>query len=248
VFEKIGVSGIPTSAIYLVLNIGLYILAFKTLGKKFAIKALLGIVSFSLGMEIFNLIEFNLKYELLISAIFGGSIMGIGVGFVVRFGGSTGGTDMIASIIKTKRKISSFGSIIIIVDMTIIALTLFVFTNGLELLPYTIIALLLCMFTTDYINDGYKAVRAFNIITTKPEELSEAIMHQLVRGCSCTAIKGMYTHSDRYIVLCLISKYQTAQMRTIIRSIDPEAFVYSTKISEVSGSWRSTASEQNEEK
>ena len=89
---QVGITAIPTSAIYFILNIGLYLLAFKTLGKKFAIKALLGIASFSLGMELFNILQISITYELLISAVFGGAIMGVGVGFVVRFGGSTGGS------------------------------------------------------------------------------------------------------------------------------------------------------------
>ena len=238
-FEKCGIKGIPTSAIYLVLNIGLYAFALKTLGKKFAIKSLVGIVSFSLGMQIFNMIDFNITYELLVSSIFGGSIMGVGVGFVVRFGGSTGGSDMIASIMKSKKPNASLGSFIIIVDMVIIGLSLFVFTNGFELLPYTIVALLLCMFITDFINEGYKEIRAFNIITTKPTEISNAIMEQLSRGCSCTATKGMYSNSEKCMVICLVSKYQTNQLRAIIKDIDPSAFVFATRVSEVMGEWNS---------
>ncbi len=247
-FEKIGVKGIPTSAIYLVLNIGLYLLALKTLGKRFAIRALVGILSFSLGMQVFNMIDFNITYELLISAVFGGSIMGIGVGLVVRFGGSTGGSDMIASIMKSKKPNASLGSFIIMVDMVIIGLSLFVFTNGFELLPYTIVALLLCMYITDFINEGYKEVRAFNIITTKPTEISNAIMEQLSRGCSCTSAKGMHSNSDRSIVICLVSKYQTSQLRTLIKEIDPSAFVYLTKVSEVMGEWNHASSSSKEEK
>ena len=121
--------------------------------------------------------------------------------------------------------------------MGIIGLSLFVFTNGFELLPYTIVALLLCMFITDFINEGYKEVRAFNIITTKPTEISDAIMKQLSRGCSCTTTKGMHTNSEKSIILCLISKYQTNQLRTIIKDIDPNAFVYTTRVSEVMGEW-----------
>lgn len=247
-FEKIGVKGIPTSAIYLVLNIGLYLLALKTLGKRFAIRALVGILSFSLGMQVFNIIDFNITYELLISAVFGGSIMGIGVGLVVRFGGSTGGSDMIASIMKSKKPNASLGSFIIMVDMVIIGLSLFVFTNGFELLPYTIVALLLCMYITDFINEGYKEVRAFNIITTKPTEISNAIMEQLSRGCSCTSAKGMHSNSDRSIVICLVSKYQTSQLRTLIKEIDPSAFVYLTKVSEVMGEWNHASSSSKKEK
>ena len=235
--SKIGIDGIPTSAIYLVLNVGLYAFALKTLGKKFAIKSLVGILSFSLGMQIFNMIDFNITYELFVSAIFGGAIMGVGVGLVVRFGGSTGGSDMIASIIKNKKPHASLGSFIIAVDMVIITLTLFVFENGFELLPYTISALLFCMYITDFVNDGYKEVRAFNIVTTKPTEISNAIMAQLSRGCSCTTAKGMHTNSEKTIVICLVSKYQTGQLKNIIKEVDSAAFVYSTKVSEVLGEW-----------
>ena len=236
-FSKAGITTIPTSAIYLVLNIGLYVLAFKTLGKKFAIKALLGIVSFSLGMQLFDMLHINIAYELFISAVFGGAIMGVGVGFVVRFGGSTGGSDMIGCIVRTKKKNASIGTIMIIVDMFIIGLSLFVFTNGFELLPYTIVALLLSMSMTDFINEGYKEVRAFNIITDKPDEISTAIMENLARGCSCTSIKGMHSQSEKFIITCLVSKYQKGQLKSIINEIDPNAFVYATKVSEVAGIW-----------
>lgn len=246
--ENAGIGFIPTSAIYLVLNIGLYVFALKTLGKKFAIKSLVGILSFSLGMQIFGMIDFGITYELFVSAIFGGAIMGIGVGFVVRFGGSTGGSDMIASIIKHKKPNASLGSFIIMVDMSIILLSLFVFDNGVELLPYTITALLFSMFIVDFINDGYKEVRAFNIITTKPTEISNAIMEQLSRGCSCMAAKGMHSNSEKTMVVCLVSKYQTAQLKSIIREIDPTAFVYSTKVSEVLGEWSSVSAVLNKEK
>ncbi len=240
-FENFGIKGIPTSAIYLVLNIGLYAFALKTLGKKFAIKALVGILSFSLGMQIFNMIDFGITYELFVSAIFGGAIMGVGVGLVVRFGGSTGGSDMIACIIKSKKPNASLGSFIIVVDLVIIALTLFVFENGFELLPYTITALLFCMFITDFVNDGYKEVRAFNIITTKPEEISKAVMEQLSRGCSCTTAKGMHSNTEKTIVICLVSKFQVGQLKSIIKEVDPVAFVYLTKVSEVMGEWSSVS-------
>ena len=133
----------------------------------------------------------------------------------------------------------------IIVDMIIIGLSLFVFENGFELLPYTIVALLLSMITTDFINEGYKEVRAFNIITNKPEEISQAIMEQLSRGCSCAAIKGMHSKTDKFIVTCLISKYQKGQLKNIITEIDPNAFVYATKVSEMSGIWHESSKTTN---
>lgn len=243
---KIGLPNIPTSAIYLVLNIGLYFLALKTLGKKFAIKALIGIVSFSLSMELFSMLNINLPFETLVSAIYGGVIMGVGVGLVVRFGGSTGGSDMIACIVKKKNPTATIGTLMICVDMFIIFLTVITFSNGVGLLPYTIIALVLSMFITDFVNEGYKQIRAFNIVTTKPEALAEAIMDKLARGCTMSEVKGMHSKSDKCILICLASKYQSGQLKGIIKSIDPDAFVYMTKVSEVIGAWSTVEEIQKE--
>lgn len=243
---KIGVKFLSTSVIYLILNIGLYVLALKTLGKRFAIKALIGIFSFSLSMQLFALLHLNLGFELLVSAIYGGIAMGLGVGLVVRFGGSTGGSDMIACIVKKKKPDATIGSLMILIDATIILLSTVTFNDGIRLLPYTIIALVLSMIVTDFVNDGYKQVRAFSIITTCPEELSSAIMDKLARGCTCTQVKGMHSKSDKYQLVCLASRYQMGQLKSIIKEIDPQAFVYLTKVSEVVGAWSTVEEIQKE--
>lgn len=246
-FSKIGIPNIPTSVIYLVLNIGLYFFALKALGKKFAIKALIGIISFSLSMELFRILNINLAFETLVSAIYGGIIMGVGVGIVVRFGGSTGGSDMIACIIKKRNPTATIGTLMICVDMLIIFLTVITFNDGLRLLPYTIIALVLSMFVTDFVNEGYKQIKAFHIITTKPNELADAIMDQLARGCTLSEVKGMHSKSDKCILICLASKFQYSQLKNIIKTIDPLAFVYSTKVSEVIGAWNTVEKIQKQE-
>lgn len=102
------------------------------------------------------------------------------------------------------------------------------------------------MLVTDFVNDGYKQVRAVNIVTTKPEELSGAIMDKLARGCTCLQVKGMHSKSDRYQLVCLVSKYQIGQLKSIIKEIDSEAFVYLTKVSEVVGIWSSVEEIQKE--
>lgn len=243
---KIGLKNVPTSAIYLVLNIGLYFLALKTLGKRFAIKALIGIFSFSLSMELFSYINLNTTFELLVSAIYGGAIMGVGVGLVVRFGGSTGGSDMIACIVKKKKPNATIGTLMICIDTFIILLSTITFADGIRLLPYTIIALVLSMLITDFVNEGYKQVRAFSIVTTKPNELADAIMDKLARGCTCTQVKGMHSKSDRCQLVCLASRYQMGQLKSIIKEIDPQAFVYLTKVSEVIGAWSTVEEIQKE--
>ena len=207
------------------------------MGRSFAIKALIGILSFSISMEVFAFLQGFFVYENIVSAIFGGVLMGVGIGLVVRFGGSTGGSDMIACVLKKKRPNLTIGKIVIIIDIIVVGCSIFVFNNGLALLPYTIFALALCSVITDMVNEGYREVRAYNIITSKPEELSAEIMKYLLRGCTLTKVKGMYNQQDKACLLCLISKYQSAQLKNIIRRNDPTAFVFSMRVSEVMGEW-----------
>jgi uncharacterized membrane-anchored protein YitT (DUF2179 family) len=121
--HSVGIKFMTSSMIYLILNIGLFAIAYKILGKSFAIKALIGIISFSIAMEVFALIPIAPNYENVISSLFGGVIMGLGVGIVVRFGGSTGGSDMVASIFRNKFKSLSIGKIVIFVDIIVVALS-----------------------------------------------------------------------------------------------------------------------------
>lgn len=234
---KIGIDWLNTSVIYLILNVGLFLYALKTLGKTFAIKAIIGIVSYSLGMQLFEIIPITLDLEILVSAIYGGALMGVGLGLVVRFGGSTGGSDMIASVVKSKFPRFSIGSIVVVVDLVVVVLSIFVFSGGLGLVPYTLIALCISLYTTDFVNEGYRQVRAFNIVTAKPEDVSAVIMQKLSRGCTVTKVVGMHTKVERYNVLCLVSKFQTNYLRRLLKEVDDTAFVYSVPVSEVIGEW-----------
>lgn len=234
---KIGIDWLSTSVIYLILNVGLFLYALKALGKTFAIKAIIGIVSYSLGMELFEIIPITLDLEILVSAIYGGALMGVGLGLVVRFGGSTGGSDMIACVVKNKFPRFSIGSIVVVVDMAVVIMSIFVFSGGLGLVPYTLIALCISLYATDFVNEGYRQVRAFNIVTAKPEEVSAVIMQKLSRGCTVTKVVGMHTKVEKYNVLCLVSKFQTNYLRRILKEVDDTAFVYSVPVSEVIGEW-----------
>lgn len=235
--HKIGVKFLSSSIIYLILNLGLFLYALKTLGKRFAIKSIIGILSFSGAMELFAILPINIQYETLISAVYGGAIMGIGVGIVVRFGGSTGGGDMIASIVRNKAPHLTIGKICIAVDLSVIFLSLFAFSDGLQLLPYTILALMLALFTTDFVNEGYKQIRAYYIITNRPEEIGECLMTKLSRGCTLSKVQGMHSKNDKYILTCLISKFQANYLKRLVKEIDDNAFIYSAQVSEVVGEW-----------
>lgn len=236
--QRAGVKFISSSLIYLVINLILYIIAIKSMGKVFAINAIVGIGAFSGAMELFTLIPKFGDFDLIISALFGGVLMGFGLGIVIRFGGSTGGSDMIACILRKKYPSLHIGRIVVCIDIVVVFMSLFVFNNGVDLFPYTIIALALSSVVTDYVNEGYKQIRAYTIITSKPREIAGKIMEVLVRGCTLSEVKGMHSDESRACLVCLISKYQVGTMKNIIAELDPKAFVYSTAVSEVIGEWR----------
>jgi uncharacterized membrane-anchored protein YitT (DUF2179 family) len=121
----------------------------------------------------------------------------------------------------------------------VVTLSIFAFNNGLQLLPYTIISLAICSYMTDFVNEGYKQVKAFYIITEKAEDLSNAIMEKLGRGCTLQNAKGMYNKKSEDMLICLVSKFQISELKHIIRDIDMTAFVYSVSVNEVIGLWSS---------
>ena len=107
----------------------------------------------------------------------------------------------------------------------------------MELLPYTIVALMIAVYGTDFVNEGYKQVRAYYIITQKPDEVSEQLMAKLSRGCTATKVMGMHSKEERYVLTCLISKFQISTLKRIVAETDDKAFVYSGTVGEVVGSW-----------
>ena len=221
------------SLIYLILNIFLYVFAYKTLGKRFAIFALIGILTYSLSMELTALINYTPQDDLLICSVYGGIIFGLGTGLIVRHNASTGGTDMLASIIRRKNPKLSTGSIILIAD--IVVLTLNIIAYGVDSLLYSILVLFLATFITDKVIDGSRGVKAYYIITTKKDELCEKIFSDIHRGATEIHTTGMYSHEDKSMILCLINKYRAPMLKKIVHDIDPAAFVFSTNVSEVIG-------------
>lgn len=224
---------IKTSFIYLILNIFLYVFAYKTLGKRYAIFSLIGILSYSVSMEITALIKIPAQTDMLICTLYGGIIWGLGTGIVVRYNASTGGTDMLATIIRRKTQKLSTGNIILIADIVVLALN--VIAYGVDSLLYSILVLFLSTMVTDAVIDGSRGVKAYYIITDKKEEISKKIFADINRGATEIHTTGMYSHQDKSMILCLINKYRAPMLKKIVHEVDPNAFVFSTSVSEVIG-------------
>lgn len=229
---KVGII-IPTSAVYLLLNVILYAIAYKLLGKKFALMALIGIISYSAMLEVISYIPLVYKEDLLLSAIYGGSIMGFGIGLVIRNNGSTGGSDLLAITIRSKTHILTTGQIMLAVDIFVLVLSCFAY--GIGSLLYSIILLSLASFVTDLVIEGATGVRAYYIFTSKKQEICEAIYKEIGRGVTEIKAEGMYSHTEKDILLCLLNKYRAPRLKALVSDIDNDAFVFCTNVSEVIG-------------
>ena len=232
--EKVGVY-IPASVFYLGVNIILFIISYKNLGLKFAINSAIGIVAYSIFMEVCN---FNIGLtgtDLLLYAVYGGVIMGIGLGLVFRGHGSTGGSDMLANLLGKKFKFLTVGNLVFIVDFVVVVLS-FIAYNDLTLALYSLIYIWIMTKMSDVIVSGVQSLRAYYIISSSPDEMAEKIMKEIERGVTGFKTKGMYTNKEQNLLMTIVTRAESVKLRQLVASIDKNAFMYSSPISEAMGS------------
>ena len=226
---------IPTSILYLAMNIILFVFAIKFLGKRFAISTIIGIAFYTLFLEFikFPTLSASLPDDLLLSSIFGGIIMGIGLGLVFRGKGSTGGSDLLATLINSKNPSVSLGTIVIFIDIIVIGLSIFVY--GLEYSLYSLIAIYIMGKVSDIVVAGVQSVRAYYIISKHSDIIADRIMRQTSRGVTGLQVNGMYTKASKTMLMVLVTRAQVSTLKYIVADCDDSAFMFSTPISEAMG-------------
>ena len=225
---------ISASIFYLSINAILFIFAYKNLGLKFAINSAIGIISYSIFMEIVNFDIGLSGSDLLLCAIYGGVVMGVGMGLVFRGHGSTGGSDMLANLLSKKFRFITVGNMVFIVDFIVIALSLIAYKN-LELALYSLIAIWLMTKMADVIVSGVQSLRAYYIISAKHEEIAQKIMTEAQRGVTGFKSQGMYTHNEQNVLLTIVTRAESVKLRQIVADTDKNAFMFSSPISEAMG-------------
>lgn len=223
---------ISISIIYLILNTILFIFALKILGPKFGAYAIVGILSYSLFLEVCKFPSIG-GTDWLLCSIYGGVISGIGTGIIIRRGGSTGGGDMLGCIVNHKKPKISIGWVTICVNIVVISVALFVY--GLNLSLYAIIAIFISGKSADLIIDGPKSVKAFYIISNKSDELANALIKDLHRGVTSFDAYGKYSGKKLEVILCLVSGFQVRTLKDMVYNVDPNAFLFSVSVKEAMG-------------
>lgn len=225
-------TGFPVGITMLLFNIPLFLLSWRLIGPMFGAKTLFGTITISIFVDLFNQFAVPMTSDLLLAAIYGGVISGIGLGLAFRSGGSTGGTDMAAQLV-ARFFPTSVGQALLFVDGFVIILAGLAF--GLELAMYALIAVFITTKTIDLVQEGQNYAKATLIISDRAEEIGQSIMERLERGVTSLDGRGMYTKDDKDVLLVIVSRVEIAQVKEIVREFDESAFVVIADVHEVLG-------------
>lgn len=234
---------IPVSIMNLLINIPLFVLAWKLLGKKSLYLSLLGTFSVSAWMAIFEAMPLSHRYhhfifnafkgDILLACITSGVVLGLGLGIIFNAGGTTGGTDILARIFNKYTSLS-MGKLMLIVDAIVLTTVVVVFQD-VRTAMYTLFFILIDTLVIDLIGEGGFAGKGFLIVTSKPEEIAQKVSDDLGRGITFIRGMGYYSRKDLDIVYCVVSRNEMKQMKDIINRIDPFAFITISEAHEILG-------------
>ena len=224
-------TNIDISYIYLALNIPLIIIAYIFIGKDFVFKTLFATIMLTIFLKVFGTFRGPID-DILMASIFGGGINGIAIGIIFYAGGSSGGTDIIAKIINKNYGIA-IGKTLLTIDFIILSMVAFIF--GKVIFMYTLISLLVSSKMIDIIQEGIYSAKGVTIITNRADELRKKIMEDTGHGITLINAKGAYTQKEIGMLYCVVGKYQLMKVKSIVKEIDPMAFMIVNQVHEVIG-------------
>lgn len=226
---------LPVGVMILIMNIPLLLIAWKYLGKRFAVRTLRTVVLSSVILDVVvTPLAFVYSGDRLLSAIASGVCLGAGLGVIFARGSTTGGTDIISCLVERKNPHLQVGGILTAVDILIIALSITVFGN-LESGLYGIVALYAQGRVMDAILYGRKRGRSVMIFSEKREEIALRIMREMDRGATFLQSRGAYSGEHSEVLLCAVGQREYAKLRRIVRECDPEAFFVVSETKNVYG-------------
>lgn len=227
-------TNIPLSILTFILNIPFLIIGYKHIGKTFAFSSLFAIVIFSIFLSYFKGFE-SATHDVLLASIFGGMILGIGVGIIIRAGGSLDGTEIVA-IIMDKRTGFSVGEIVMFFNLFILGSSGLVF--GWDRAMYSLITYFIAYKVIDVVVEGLNESKAAVIISSKYEDIASALMDRLGRGVTLINGEGGYKGIETKVIYVVITRLEMAKLKEIVTSIDENALVTVDSVEVISQTYR----------
>ncbi|MBE3583492.1 MAG: YitT family protein [Limnochordaceae bacterium] len=237
-----GVSGLATvihyvvggsvGTIMLLFNIPLFLAGMRYLGAHFGVKTLWGAVTLSVLVDVFAPYMSPLTHDPLLASIYGGAVTGIGMGLTFRFGGTTGGTDIGAALLRHFTPLT-VGQGLMVLDGAVILLAGLTF--GPELALYALLTVFISARTIDLVQEGPGYAKCAYIISNDPERISTRILQEMERGVTALRGVGKYTGTPREVLMVIVSRSEITKLKEVVQQVDPKAFVVISDAREVLG-------------
>lgn len=224
---------VPVGAAMLALNIPLFVLGIYRMGLRFGFRSLFGTITLSLAVDALAPFLPVPTHDLLLASLFGGVLVGLGLGFVFRHKGTTGGTDLAAAVLRTYTGVN-IGQLLFLVDATVVIAAGIAFDSA-ELAMYALITIFVTAWLIDLVQEGFSYAKAFLIISDRPSEISAAIVEGLNRGATAWPARGVYTGTEKEVLLSVVNRSEVTRLKEIIYGVDPRAFVILADVHEVLG-------------
>lgn len=222
----------------LLLNIPLFILGFRMVGRNFLIMSILGVAVFSATLSMTVHLP-ALTYDTLLSVVFGGVLSGIGMGIIFRSRGSLGGTDILA-VLFSRTTPFSVGQILLGIDAAIFLCIAFLFRP--EMAMYAMIYMFIATQVIDLVQEGLSHSKSVMVFSNYPKIIADEILSKLDRGVTLFQATGAFSGEAKQVVYCVINRTELSQIKEIVRKQDPQAFMAISEVPEVVGegfaSWR----------
>ncbi len=215
---------IGVGVLTILLNIPIFVFAYKILGRKFVIKTIFLLLLMSVGMDS---VSINVvPDDRFLASVCGGLFMGVGLGLVMYAGASTGGTDTIALILNKKFPGMGTSGILLMLDIAVVILSAVV--HGVTTAIYSAITVMLEMLLIDYVFDGIKSAVAVYIISQKPRAVKKHLYQRLDRGVTDIFIQGGFSEKNNIMLLCIVPKRELTQVKNCVKEVDSSAFMFET--------------------
>jgi len=226
---------IDPSITNLLLNVPIFFIGWKLLGRTTFFYTIIGTVGLSLFLWIFQIyqIDIPLNGDLTLAALFAGVFIGVGLGIIFRYGGTTGGVDIIARLVH-KYIGWSMGKTMFLFDACVIILSLIFYLSHREAM-YTLVAVFVGARVIDFMQEGAYAAKGATIISDQYDEIANRILKEMDRGVTILKGKGSFTNQDRNVLYCVVGKNEIVRLKQVITSVDPHAFVAVSDVHDVLG-------------
>lgn len=225
----------PVGTVSLLLNIPLFVIGYKTMGKIFAFRSLVATLLFSVLIDVLPLKPITVEPVLdpLLGTLFGGVLLGIGLGLILRGGATTGGTDMIARMVHRRFNFITVGMFLFALD-GVVVLAAAVFIGSAQAL-YALINIYVCSRVIDDVMVGFGGNKACFVMTGAWESITKRVMDEIGRGVTYLEARGAYSGKSQPVVMCVTSRQEMTALKRIVQEEDEKAFMFITDAHEALG-------------